>query len=337
MKAKLLNFGLQLISNPLILGLGIVIGLVIGLIIGWGIWPVSYTELAPVDLSANPQLGYQQNYLMLLAEHYDTDPDTNLKAMLGQRWEPADAAKLVDSMVKDPKWAAQKPQLEALAKGLRAVPVEKPPSGLPTWVPICLAGLLVLAVLAAGGWIAWRRWLGVSAPPPSEPGVITPVQRARESRPVEPTVWTGVAEKPISQFVTTYEIGDNRYDMSFSIESGPDFLGECGVAISETIGVGDPDKVTALEAWLFDKNDIRTVTKVLMSRHCFGDATLRAKLAAKGEAVLIEPDASVELDTQTLRLRVRVIELHYGSDGLPPDSFFDKVTLELAAWPKTLP
>jgi hypothetical protein len=43
--------------------------------------------------------------------------------------------------------------------------------------------------------------------------------------------------------------------------------GECGVGISETIGVGDPKKVTAFEVWLFDKNDIQTVTKVLMSAH----------------------------------------------------------------------
>ena len=48
--------------------------------------------------------------------------------------------------------------------------------------------------------------------------------------------------------MTTYMIGDDLYDDSFSIDSpSGEFLGECGVGISDTIGVGDPKKVTALK------------------------------------------------------------------------------------------
>ena len=67
------------------------------------------------------------------------------------------------------------------------------------------------------------------------------------------------------------------FDDSFSVDSpSGEFLGECGVGISETIGVGDPNKVSAFEVWLFDKNDIQKVTKVLMSAHAFLDlATVR--------------------------------------------------------------
>ena len=68
--------------------------------------------------------------------------------------------------------------------------------------------------------------------------------------------------------MTTYVMGDDLYDGSISIDTqGGDFLGEYGVGVSEIIGVGDPKKVTALEIWLFDKNDIKTATKVLMSAH----------------------------------------------------------------------
>ena len=88
--------------------------------------------------------------------------------------------------------------------------------------------------------------------------------------------WTDYAaageEPPMAQFMATYKLGDDLFDDSFSIDSpGGEFLGECGVGISETIGVGDPKKVTAFEVWLFDKNDIQTVTKVLMSAHAFHD------------------------------------------------------------------
>jgi hypothetical protein len=61
-------------------------------------------------------------------------------------------------------------------------------------------------------------------------------------------------EPALAQFMTTYRQGDDLYDDSFSIDSvNGEFLGECGVGIAETIGVGEPKKVTALEVWLFEQ------------------------------------------------------------------------------------
>jgi hypothetical protein len=142
-------------------------------------------------------------------------------------------------------------------------------------------------------------------------------------------------ESPIAQFMSTYMLGDDLYDDSFSIDSPTgEFLGECGVGISDTIGVGDPKKVTAFEVWLFDKNDIQTVTKVLMSEHAYNDPTIRQRLASKGEPVLIGSDKKVLLETATLTLEARVVDMNYGSGALPQNSFFERLTLELAVWPK---
>jgi hypothetical protein len=136
----------------------------------------------------------------------------------------------------------------------------------------------------------------------------------------------------LGHFVTGYAIGDDTYDESFSIEtSAGEFLGECGVGISETIGEGEPDRVTAFEVWLFDKNDIRTVTQVLMSEHAYNDPDIRASLAPKGEAVLAQVNEPLVLETATLRLDVLVTEMVYGSGALPPNSFFDRLTVELVA------
>jgi hypothetical protein len=133
-------------------------------------------------------------------------------------------------------------------------------------------------------------------------------------------------------------MGDDLYDDSFSIETASgEFLGETGAGISKTIGVGDPKKVTAIEVWVFDKNDIRTVTKVLMSDHAFNDEGIKAELAPKGEAVLVKPGGIVLLDTQTLTVQARVIDLAYGSGALPPNSFFERLTIEISAWPKKAP
>jgi hypothetical protein len=139
----------------------------------------------------------------------------------------------------------------------------------------------------------------------------------------------------MTQFMSSYRIGDDLFDESFSIDSpAGEFLGECGVGISETIGVGDPKKVTAVEVWIFDKNDIQTVTKVVMSAHAFNDTGTRQRLEAKGEPVLADPGAQTVLETATLRLVARVVEMSYGEGALPEQSFFEGLVLELAIWQK---
>jgi len=137
------------------------------------------------------------------------------------------------------------------------------------------------------------------------------------------------------QFMASYRLGDDLFDDSFSIDSpAGEFLGECGVGISETIGVGEPKKVTAFEVWLFDKNDIQTVTKVLMSAHAFVDAGIRQKLETKGELVQAEPGNQTILETATLRLVARIVDMGYGQGALPEGSFFESLILELAVWAK---
>jgi len=143
---------------------------------------------------------------------------------------------------------------------------------------------------------------------------------------------------PTGQYMSTYILGDDLYDDSFSIETATnEFLGETGAGISKTIGVGDPKKVTATEVWVFDKNDIRTVTKVLMSEHAYNDEAIRAELASKGEAVLVKAGSIVLLETQTLTVQARVVDLAYGSGALPTNSFFERLTVEISAWPKKAP
>ncbi|MCK5316489.1 MAG: hypothetical protein KAJ55_01175 [Anaerolineales bacterium] len=145
------------------------------------------------------------------------------------------------------------------------------------------------------------------------------------------------SDGPLATFRTTYTIGDDLYDDSFSVESpaSGDFLGECGVGIAEAIGVGDPKKVSAFEVWLFDKNDIQTVTKIIMSKYTFSDEETRSQLAAKGDPVMAEGGEVVELETASLRVEARIVDMSYGEGALPKESFFDRMTIELKAIAKT--
>ena len=71
-----------------------------------------------------------------------------------------------------------------------------------------------------------------------------------------------------------------------------------------------------------------------MSEHAYNDPALRTKLAPKGEAVLARPGAVTALDTETLRVQVRIVDMQYGEGPLPPRSFFERLAVEIAAWPK---
>jgi len=145
------------------------------------------------------------------------------------------------------------------------------------------------------------------------------------------------SDEPLATFRTTYTIGDDLYDDSFSVESpaSGDFLGECGVGIAEAIGQGDPKKVSAFEVWLFDKNDIQTVTKIIMSNYTFDDEETRSQLAAKGDPVAAEGGEVVELETASLRVEARIVDISYGEGALPKESFFERMTIELKAIAKT--
>ena len=141
---------------------------------------------------------------------------------------------------------------------------------------------------------------------------------------------------PIARFRTAFTRGHDTYDDAFSIENANgDFLGECGVGISETIGATAPKNVTAFEVWLFDKNDIRTITKVIMSDHAFFDDALKAKLAPKGEPVLARESETIVLETATLIINAEITEMDYGAAAdLPDASYFERFTIELSAWAK---
>jgi hypothetical protein len=152
-------------------------------------------------------------------------------------------------------------------------------------------------------------------------------------RPAEMTDFPslGIA-KPLTQIMTTYVLGDDLYDEAFGIVTREGAaLGEYGAGISETLRGGSQKKVAALEIWLYDKNDVNTTTKVLMTEYAYDDPIIRARLEPKGQLVVVKPDQQFLLETATLQLLVTVVAMEYGT-GTPPRSHFARITLELATW-----
>lgn len=321
--------------------IGIVVGLVLGLLLGlllfWVLFPVQWTDAHSYDLSPEARA----EYMGLVADSFALNVDPAFAAEYLRQWTQeekeqavADAISMYDAAARPDK--VQKLEDLAMVLGI-AEPGVTPPAPQPTPQPTflervrvpCLVFFVVLLVLVLG-WIglriAMRQRPAKEAPAPAvQPIAVPPPAEA----------WEGRGQPPLGHFITTYQLGEDTYDESFSIETPMgEFLGECGMGISEIIGTGEPDKVTAFEVWLFDKTDIRTVTKVLMSEHALHDDALRARLASKGDAVLAQPGSPFVLETSGLQVRVDVTELIYGEGELPPKSFFSKLTVELVATAK---
>ena len=341
----------ELLKNPLYVGIGAgLLGLLVGwFIIGWGLWPVTYYDAAPVNMRSDLKV----DYMRMAIDSFTKNQDATLAK---QRYQGlgADASKILDDLRKTPgktfpdditkfanalalpagstgqatQSAATKPAgtLQPTAATTQAAAAEGS-SGL-LLVVLCIVLLVIGAALAYvlvirnhKGGVSFTSFFGGA--------------KQAQVQPQQPQYQAQGVETPIAQFMTTYKLGVDMYDDSFSIDSPTgEFLGECGVGISKNIGVGDPKKVTAFEVWLFDKNDIQTVTKVLMSENAYNDPAAMQELQAKGEPLLITPGTEILLQTATLQLTARVVDMNYGQGALPQNSFFDRLTLELAIWPK---
>jgi hypothetical protein len=323
----------------------LVVGMALGLLYGWFINPVEWVDGTPEQMRSELRL----DYMRMAVDSYSVNRDAELAvARYGNLG--AYGAEALTSVGADPELvdataiqrfraAIEILEPESLTEAGEAAEPESEASLTRLLVPAC-GTTLVLGVFLALALVVRRRLRGA------------PV-RARRER--EQDVWevddesgpemvpvafsapeaAAPSREPLATFRTIYTLGDDLYDDSFSIETpAGDFVGECGVGIGDTIGVGEPKKVSAFEVWLFDKNDIQTVTKVLMSRYTYSDDASRARLSAKGDPIQAESGGVVYLETASLEVEARIVDMTYGSGALPPGSFFERMTIELRAWPR---
>lgn len=325
-------------------------GLAIGwFVLGWWLSPVKYTDSDPSSL--HPE--YKATYIETTAIAYGATGNPAIVNNAFRAWGNAAAATAdictlwsgttdptiagqIDAMVGVLDAGQNCTSLGYTAAGAEAIPGAEPvPTGEEegggnNFLFILLLLLLLGVGVAAIYYVNKKRNELMSDDEPV----------SRYELPDEgPTSMEGADEGmtavPIAKFTSNYSYGRDNYDDSYSIENRDgDFLGECGVGISESIGTNTPRNVTAFEVWLFDKNDIRTETKVLMSDHAFFDEALKAKLAPKGEPVLARENEVIVLETAALIINATVKDMQYGTDDMPPQSYFQSITLEISAWAK---
>jgi hypothetical protein len=356
------------------IGLAFILGLFVGwLLLGYALFPVQYTNADPWDLrpSAKEQyvamvadsftVNHDLNLARTQLRGFKTDDLTSiLRSLIAQRNQQGQgdvAARLATFGV-------------SYGLSLTTTPATAPAatsgggSLISSFGPYLLILLLVIVAVAlvflfyprfrAQGAVPALRTPKRSQPAyedmpqmtpaaarPMAAAAASPVPAAPRTAPIsmpapQPAPRAAPGGKSLGTFAATYKFGDDNYDTAFTLETARnEFLGECGMGISENIGEGKPDKVTAFDLWLFDKTDVRTVTQILMTEHAYNDQTLRSRLAQKGELTLAEKGKHIPLQTATLRVDATIVDLVYASTpGLPPNSHFQKLIVEMLATQK---
>jgi hypothetical protein len=324
-------------------------GLLIGLVVlGWAVWPIQYVDTTPEMLRSDLQV----DYLRMAVDSYAVTQDANTARsrfdQLGLRkWDALDALRresAADPRRVDPErlnnfeilianttLVAPAETGGAADSGLQVVPGDILPLVIVLGAVIALASAVVI-----GSNLRRVRRARVSPPVEGEPEISLEAEEEADSTPADEGTRTAEANEPLERFVTTYEMGNDVYEDSFTVNSpGGEFLGECGVGISEPIGVGGQKKVTAFEIWLFDRKPSRTSTVVLMSQYAFQKEDLRATLGPRGKPELAEEGSDFWLETPGLQLRVVVREMRYGKGPLPEHSFFESLTLQMEVWARS--
>lgn len=320
------------------------IAFLIGLIWAYGFQPTVFYDADPSTL----QQSWQDEWVRLIADRYAAVAATAIPSPEFEE-QIVRLLRAVDNPLGIVRGIGR-PELEGLAARAQDTAALAPQPGLiPNVLPLII-GPIVFVVVFVVGSLLWGFYISTLIVDPirkrlrpksaedqkvrAELDAIHAARKIKEASATAPV--SSDFGPPVARHISIYFPG-RSYDDSFSIEDeakDDEFLGECGAVISETIGEGSPKKVTAVEVWLFDKEDfVRTLTGVFVSEHANNDPALRSKLETKGELVIAKPGAMITLETNALRMQARIVDMGYGADGAP-NSYFDKMTIELQAWRK---
>ncbi len=299
--------------------LGVIVGL---FVLGWWLWPVGWTDADPADLRQR----HKEDYLQMIADSYALTGDVEaaharLELLKTPGEDDTDLAAKLDAAMQARIEAGKADQAFRLQGLVSAVILPPPPTAEPTAAqPAATTGggtLRVLGIafflllLGAGILLLLSRMQKQeSLRRRRRPSTAGPFAVGTEELAGAP------AEGSLGHFETTFNLGDEGYDVSTSIQSPTgEFIGECGVSAVEDLAVGEVGSVSAFEIWLFDKDDVRTETAVLLSETAAADGTVRERLAPKGELLEAEQGQVITLETANLRLHATIAELAYETDA----------------------
>jgi hypothetical protein len=326
---------LDILKKPVVMGaLAGLLGIILGLVWGWYIQPVEWTDASPALLHSS----YQEEYLRMAIDSFGKNQDTLLAQRRFESLGP-NAQAILTTIVKNT--GSQDPLV--ISSFVNAVQpgglTATPPSGQTQGGTSVWSYIIIFVVVIVLGVVAFFL-MRLLRPLTKKGAELTPAQQAQQMDREATRTKTDFAatneEPPVFQVLSTYVVGDDLYTQSFDINSAEGtYLGQCGVEISDTVPVFDkPKRVRGVGVWLFGLKYNETTTAILMTPDGYNKESLREQLQKKGEPIMVEPNQIVEIETRALKMHVRIAEVKYGQGTSAEESYFNRLTIELAAWPK---
>lgn len=324
--------------------LAMVVSFLLGLGWAYSVSPTIYRDAAPAQLAQ----GWQNIWAQLLVERYRLAVNTAVTSP-----EFNDNLVRLLSAVDDPVAIVRSLGISdagflPLVERAQLTSMEAPPA--PTLqgdVEPFVAGPVVMVLGAIAVTLVYRLFLqptviaGARALWQRRPGTVSiPAVPSHIRRRVSETVQDADpdAGQPALRRLSVFQGNSPEYDDSWEIQAEDKaFLGECGITTAESGLQEGAARVSALEAWLFDKDDpVRSMTTIFATGFIVNDPVARAQMETRGNIVPLEPGATAYLETNALRLRVRVIDVVWGALGASPsNSFLESATTEISVWHKT--
>lgn len=321
-----------------------VICFALGMVWAYGIAPVQYVNGDPSQL----QQSFQDQWVAAAAGRYaarNANNDQNVQQMLQAVDNPQE---IVQRLQTDPAYSAiadalTRPEFQQLVQQAQAEAAAAPPQPnvINNYV-IPLVVIIVFAIIVVLAKVLWTLLIF----PFIEP-IISGRNKSEASKEIdlikqrneamETMKGTAVEANqygaPVIRQLSMYRRGFGNYDDSFNIETeDKTYYGETGGTIAEKIG---EDGVTAIEVWMFDKDEFaNTPTVIFASEHAYNDPAIRSRLENRGEVVKIEPGTKAVMETGGLYIEATARNVNYDESAEAPNSVIEESTIEIVAWAK---
>ncbi|MFN3705232.1 MAG: hypothetical protein ACK4WM_04490 [Thermoflexales bacterium] len=161
------------------------------------------------------------------------------------------------------------------------------------------------------------------APTPATDFYPTAGQPPTPSQAPQPVITSApFGEAPFQTFSAKYSEGIDDFDESKDLYTAEgELLGECGVSIAERYGLGNSSCPVAFVVWVFDKADMSSETRILLTPFAASHQAIRHKLEARGTLIELKSDRlQFEIVTSTMHVEVRVSGVEFKRlDATPLD------------------
>ncbi len=323
-----------------------VVSFALGLIWAYGIQPVQYVNGDPSQLEQSWQDQWVVGAAGRLSNANANSVEPSVEAMLQAVDDPAG---IVNRLINDPNYAAEAGILSAPAfQGVvqRAQPnaaAPPPRSNVISDIVGPIVVIIVFAFLLVLGKVLWTLLIYPFIEPLIAGRETTDasqeIDRIKKQRQIETDMKTATVDttrygEPIIRKASLFRAGFGNYDDSFNIETGAGlYYGEAGASIAEKIG---EDDVTAIEVWMFDKDEFtNTPAGIFATEYAMNDPALRSRLEPRGKLVKMEVGAQIVLETDALYIEATVRDLEYDPAAEHPQSVLQNSTIEVIAWAKS--